>query len=397
MKIFLKKEIVFLLFFVLLAVTLSACSDTYDSVADTESESEVPTGENSIEVYSEECLDLSFYATDDEEMSEFIWNHCAASDDGYYYFSDGFLYFYDLNAKFSVPVCNRADCTHSGDDCNASFEERYEYGYDYNTLIYADGYLYTTVAFESDGNINLCRIAIDGSARDDNYMTLYKVAAAGDDGSFSITYPKICIHRGYIYFSDMEESVPKIRRMKLGGDESEIIYETSGLRPSLYRIKYSGDYLFFQSGNFIDDDYLKINAGIFSYNTVSGEIVLIKSGAISTYAVSDDYIYYYDDSAIYKKSLSDGTETKIVSGADNTPIHVVDDTLYIWDEESTLTAYDLNGNELASISDDELSDCYFGDDKNFLAGIFDADVDTIYLILNLDDFLQGKGEWLRIS
>lgn len=380
---------------------LSACSSSEEQV--TNPETEVASGKNSIEGMSEDTLDLSAYPLNDEEMSEFTYNYGAAVDDGYYFIATDILYFYDMNSEMCVPVCNRPNCTHDNSDCTAYLIGTADTSYESNNVIYEDGYLYTTLADTAEGEVKLCQIAADGSARNDDYMTLYRIAKEGESGTYSFGYPEFCIHRGYVYFTYMDEAVPKIRRMELGSDKTEVIYETSGIRPSLYRFRFNGDYLFFQSGNFTDDSCLEIEGGVFAYNTVNGEIRFIKNGAISYYTISNDNLYYYDyeDMSICQKSLSDGSEYVILENFENIPFRVVGDVIYIWDEISTLTAYDLKGSELVSITDGNIEDCFFGDKRNFIGYASEEDPGRgnkrVMHLLNLDEFLQGDGAWDKIN
>lgn len=90
-------------------------------------------------------------------------------------------------------------------------------------------------------------------------MTLYRLEAG--DGEVT-PYPEVCIHRGYVYYVIPFQSTMKLQRMKLGSKEAETVYEMTGDRQNLYRIKAYGNHIFFQAGNFSADN-IDINASIF--------------------------------------------------------------------------------------------------------------------------------------
>lgn len=386
--------------FILLITCFTGCSTSNgnadNGIVNMEEDTEVASGDDILSQYKESMINLTDYFLDDNNMSEFVQNWCSTDENGngYYYRNENFLYYYDIASKTVVPVCNRADCLHSDNNCNACLDRDGNdyYGYE---AIYSDGYIYMVYVVASTGDVNLSRFNADGSGRDDDYMVMYKVAAESD-GQIQISYPETCICNGYVYFIYDMEAVPKLRRIKLGGDEVEVIFETSGEGADIYRMRYSGDYLFFQSGNWTDEDNNDFNAGLFAYNTVSGELSLVKSSVRYTYTVYGTNLYYYCDEAIYRMSLIDGDGDVVVENiSGNDTFHVVDDVIYVWHSDAeTLVAYNMDGEKIASLpsAKEKIWMLLFGDTSNFIAY-----GDGTIVILNINDFLAGNGKWVRLN
>ena len=285
-------------------------SETADS--ETTDEKEENKGKDDykyISEYEEEKLDLDNYSLDyvfeTDAQTEFESSECTKSEKGCYLWGGrvkDLLCFIDSQTFEMVPLCNRPDCSHMDIDCNAYYEGYTTVGefFDHNYIQYYEGNIYLV---GSDGEYeNLYRVSPDGSTCE-KYMSLYRVDLSPDD-SFDMDTtnvsqyisPKICLHRGYVYYIDNRETYPRIRRMKLGSNEVEIVYETGGERATVYRMMPHGDYLFFQTGNFSNDDYTaEIDGGIMAYNINTGKTILVKQGAVSSYGVVDNCIYYREN------------------------------------------------------------------------------------------------------
>ena len=227
---------------------LSACNkSTSDAPYLEEDTTSTGSSEYLMDNFSEQPLDLTNYsmdtvfATDDQPY--FIWHQVAKSEHGYYYFKSQMLMFYDVNTKQEVPVCNKADCNHDrlNTDCNANFMGSSEMfpkdTISTNRILYYDGNLYM-VGYDEESYTCLYKIASDGSTRE-RYMRLYRsdmYTSDGDTMSMSWSTPDVCIHHGYVYYIYNKESEQKIRRMKLGSEKAEIVFASSGVRPTLYRM-----------------------------------------------------------------------------------------------------------------------------------------------------------------
>lgn len=69
------------------------------------------------------------------------------------------LLYIDNGSDTAIKVCGRPDCTHSGEDCNASF-------YSGCSICYYDGYLYTFGSMTKQDDVGVLRMNLDGSGQE---------------------------------------------------------------------------------------------------------------------------------------------------------------------------------------------------------------------------------------
>ena len=339
----------------------------------------------------ERKLDLANYSLDYKEGEDhqpfFFWSEITKSETGYYFWGKGtyehMLMFFDSESGMTVPLCNLPNCKHTAEDydkCNAYFNEfessPVTAGYDTRCLQYYNGNIYI-IGVDSDAYVCMFRVAKDGSTREKS-CRLFKFEPETDsDGSVESYNASVCIHRGYLYFINNKEKELKLRRMKLDSkEEADIIYETEGIRPNLYRMEGYGDYIFFQGGNFTDEACENMDGGIYAYNIVSQEISLVKKDAISAYMIKDTDIYYSTADSVNKYNLltqKDEIFVKTKKGyatvaADNNYIYVVGNQFFGGDEESIIRVYKPDKTEVGQIQPpQEGGQCYFGDDNYLFA------------------------------
>ena len=125
--------------------------------------------------------------------------------------------YFDIATKSYIPLCNKPNCQHDSEECNAFFNNYSIVGdvtYISNYIQYYDGYVYVIAVDEKSGYVYLYQISPDGSSSKE-YMTLYKADLSSVNGEVDFHSPNVCIHRGYVYFIDNGESAPKIRRIEL--------------------------------------------------------------------------------------------------------------------------------------------------------------------------------------
>lgn len=353
---------------------------------------------------SESKLDLSAYGLDYEFVTdaqpEYTWTSIARAENGYYLWGNGerenYLMYFDITTGSYIPLCNKPNCQHDGEECNAFFNYSIVIGdvsYSRSYIQYYDGYVYVT-GVDKKGYVYLYQVAADGSSCKE-YMTLYKADLSSVDGEVDFSPPYVCIHRGYVYFIDKEESTLKVRRIELGKKDVEIVFENKDTRPSLYRMKAYGNYLFFQSGNFKDDDCVEIEAGIFALNVNTMQVQLIKKGAVADYTISDDCLYYATTSGINCYSLKDRTdEVAVDNGLSLNEVTVHGKYIYCYNDDSNaLSQYDLEGKLLNQVTDDDLYQTCMGDSEYFFAYAIKAG----RKIISLKDLSQGNAKWSALK
>ncbi len=405
------RKLKYSIIFMICAVLFTACGKK-DSNADETSQIIVekefePIVADDISGYVEEKLDLENYSIKNQYSVDanttFLWFEMTNSENGYYFEGDGDkIMFMDRMTGQSVPLCNKADCEHEYKDenCNAYYNGSVsimsdDICFDLNYLQFYDGNLYT-LAYTIGGNVYLYKISEDGSAREE-YMHLYKMdfSSLNETGEIHYRSPEICIHRGYVYYIMPFEETPTIRRMKLGGDETEVIFEMSGERGSLYRIRPYGDYILFQAGNFIDETCVKINAGVFAYNINNGKLQLVKKDIVATYTVVDGILYYSTEEGIMQLDLNTMESNTIVKTESKCAFSVDRQYIYVEDEDITggLNIY-TNAGEYVCSTTEYLNPLHFGDeDYLFGEGWLEEEGFSVMMCLKISDIADGNVEW----
>lgn len=328
--------------------------------------------------------------------------------DGYYYWDEmnetglGMLMYYDTQSGKSVPLCSRPNCSHDNTECNAYFNRAGETGdyFDRSFIQYYDGNVYI-LGYDSEQYVNLYKVAADGSSWE-KYMRLYKADMTSSDGTDSNsdiqttqwTPPRVMIHRGYVYYVIWNESAPKIRRIELGGTTTEVLYETTGERASIDWMKIYGDYVFWRSVNYTDENYNDFEGAVLAYQISTGKLYTVKTGDVGDFYLQDHYFYYTTATGIGRYNLETMEDKTIAeTGAAYAKIRTDSQYIYTYDWDTyTLSVHTLEGEKVASLTDKDISNCWFGDDQYFFARALDSKA-----IVDVKELQQGKAIWKKME
>lgn len=363
-----------------------------------------------VDSMKQEKLDLDKYSLDYQEETDFqpffLNNSAAKSANGYYVWGVGkysdMLLFTDMASGKTIPLCNRPNCKHEQEkeSCNAYFSSATEgkITYEPSYVQYYENNLYI-LGWNSDGYVCLFKVSADGSNREE-YMRLYRADTSNPDktnesSSSEWLVPDVCIHRGYVYFINQRESNPKIRRMKLGNNEDvEVIYETNGSRPNLYRMEGYGDFVFFQTGHYTDSSLENTEGGIYAYNIQNGEISFVKRDAISTYMVKNDAIYYATEKEVRKYSLSNQADEIFCKTKETYPVISLDSNYVYVVNDMIISVYDYEGKVVGEVSQEKSIEYYFGDDRFCFALCTGNDENSENIkVLKKQNIKNGKDNW----
>ena len=317
--------------------------------------------------------DFSYNEKTDSPVG-YEWGYMSESHDGYYVSLQNNLKFLDSKLENCVPLCSNPDCTHNTEEC-VSYIGRNGISLS-SSVYYNDGYVYETGVekVENTGcDINLYRLKDDGTSFE-KYMTLYRLEINDDE---TPGYPEIWIHRGYVYYVIPFQSTMKLQRMKLGSKEAETVYEMTGDRQNLYRIKAYGNHIFFQAGNFSADN-IDINASIFSYDIDTGKVEKVVENAVSYYGIGINRLYYSLDGGVqvydFEKKASEEFIGKIY---EDQSMLVSDKYVTVYDK-SNMQVYDFTGKKVYERNLD----------KDDISAIYGIDGDTVFVYINR----KGKSE-----
>ena len=218
---------------------------------------------------------------------------------------------------------------------------------------------------------NLYRLKDDGTSFE-KYMTLYRLEAG--DGEVT-PYPEVCIHRGYVYYVIPFQSTMKLQRMKLGSKEAETVYEMTGDRQNLYRIKAYGNHIFFQAGNFLADN-IDINASIFSYDIDTGKVEKVVENAVSYYGIGINRLYYSLDGGVQVYDFEKKTSEEFIGKIYEEQSMLVSDKYVTVYDKSNMQVYDFTGKKVYERNLD----------KDNISSIYGIDGDTVFV------YIYKKGE-----
>lgn len=206
----------------------------------------------------------------------------------------------------------------------------------------------------------------------EKYMTLYRLEVNDDE---TPGYPEICIHRGYVYYVIPFQSTMKLQRMKLGSKEAETVYEMTGDRQNLYRIKAYGNHIFFQAGNFSADN-IDINASIFSYDIDTGKVEKVVENAVSYYGIGINRLYYSLDGGVQVYDFEKKTSEEFIGKIYEEQSMLVSDKYVTVYDKSNMQVYDFTGKKVYERNLD----------KDNISSIYGIDGDTVFV------YIYKKGE-----
>lgn len=333
------------------------------------------------------------------------------TENGYYFRDDSksLLMYWDENQKEGIPLCDRPNCRHDGEGCNAYI------GFDFDrNLRYYQGYLYLAGISPVDQGIWIYRFSLDGSER----KKLCRLYESIDDqwcGWF--------IHRGYIYYHmsdlNMTEHTNILYKISLepNAQPTEIHRFDSNGGSYISFVAY-GNYLYFQTNNYSDLDGNGFTADIHKYDIHTGEVEVVKKDAWRAYVVADNSIYYDTGEGIMAYDME--TKTESLFYKTELPVYMsYDGNNFYFDnycglwlasrtdrnmliENREILVVDKSGTLLDSIPmTKENSDCSFGDDYLFvMAPVISEDRTVTEIETFIYDKTQigtGKREWRKIN
>ncbi|MBQ9885962.1 MAG: hypothetical protein IJM37_03765 [Lachnospiraceae bacterium] len=361
---------------------------------------------------TEEKLNLEEYSLDyvfkTDDQPQTIYSTITEGEEGFYYFSCNYeddskslinrIMFFDKKNKKAVPLCNIADCLHKDENCNACFIDSEEISYHLFRLKYNDGFIYTN-ASNSKGDSLLIKISEDGSIREQSNIML-KTDSNLEKEIDSILIPDFIIHRGYEYFLDGTPYSEEIFRCKVGSDKVDVVYENTGNGANVYRLKGYGDYLFFQSMNFTNEDYTEYNAGLFAMNVNNGELTLVKKDVVRNYCIQDNILYYFYKDGICSYDLISGETRTVVKnfGDDGFDLFVEKDKIYAVDgSNERICVFNLKGEQIETY-DLEVLDMDFVDKIVIIDGYcfircVDSSGEHFFYMISDDK----ESDWIEIS
>jgi hypothetical protein len=348
--------------------------------------------------------EIANLGTDDSSQNYWFTNvhNFAKGNGGYYYMSNDstYLCFFDESLGESYYVCNKSNCQHDDEDCNAYLRasskknnnDESKVGYTISSLYFYNGYLYL---LDYDGY--LVRFSADGSERKricilDNYP---------HDGS---TGTNLVFYKDSVYVYSMnqhlalnEEYTETIIRYSLDGKSSDTVVSYKGVNSAISNVRVSGNQLFFIVQSYeLNTDTRELNIvykDLYVYNMDSGDMGVAIEGSIMDYSLnqSENKIYYYVKSdGLYVYDISSKEAKRVYEATDDDQYaYISSDSNYIyinnylWTSlarragvtvDATLKVLDKTGREVSVIDSSDIYNVFWGDENYLFAEGVTSDV-----------------------
>lgn len=185
-----------------LIVAAAGCGKDSPAVPESQNQEEALTSGTPATRSADPETDASFmeFQKPFHMSQEDTFNRGCASEKGYYFMGNGYLYFVDKETMQSTILCGKPECSHQDQNCNA-------YLGNISHITYYDGKLYYAAGQEQgipgvdEGVWNLYTMNADGT-RKTNVMTL----RAQNEGFYSMP-TQFVIHKGQVLFLSDRENI----------------------------------------------------------------------------------------------------------------------------------------------------------------------------------------------
>lgn len=332
--------------------------------------------------------DIKFYELEDSQSYWNVFTHSVARGEyGYYYATFGgngstFLGYVDDENYECIPLCNKAQCAHNDENCDAVFK-----GYMQSVWYYKD-FLYL-IKYNNEGKAVLVQVKPDGTERKE----LFEIGNIPVDSSntYNLAFCNDCV---YIYdrtgncrlSEPMQINIRKISLDKktdeniITSDESNVIFDAVK--------SYGGNIFFIYSNteyNRETGQNVTTSDGLYYYS--GDKIGKIIDKNISDYSIDVDnkIIYYYViNEGLYKYELQSKNEELIYKSERNSSLCQVSfdgEYLYLdnrrWCSFAMTSEFvpelwvlDTEGDIINVLHTGEANNTFFGDKDNILFEVY---------------------------
>lgn len=321
----------------------------------------------------------------------------GGTDSGYYFLKDSgmgqLIYFFDKESKQTIPLCNKGNCTHNSEECDAFFLRPSPESVAIDVTLscgirYYDEGLY--VLDDGKTGIELIRISTDGTKRE-------FVCTISENRKAHIA--QFCINKGMVYFAEdiykLGDCASRLYVKDINSNEtSRCIFEkTSDESVNIFEVQGYEEGVYFLLWVAEED----ANNG-FELYLISDDVAepIIQGHNIRRYVVDENYIYFICfDGSVHKYDKASGQDEIIYNTGSDLAYYMEMDSNYIYLDngfgrmrkfflenesiEPELRVLDFDGNLINSINLKDYADILTNDmEYQELVG-----VDDDYLIYNL--------------
>ena len=335
----------------------------------------------------------------------------AAIDTGYYFlkFDENalyWIYYFDKATGSMLNVCQRTDCLHTDENCDAYFGDL-EIA-DGRIWYYNDNLYYVGWDSENDyAAYTLYSVSLDGSIR----KKVCELCKIKYDSSQMADTPEVTLHRGNIYYTCRDGSTSYLYRISMNGNGSiEELCRCSGYYSGIYNMQGYGNGIVFQCFYYKNESAndSDIRQQILYYDQDTENISLLVSNNLGLCSVANDCIIYSDGKDMLSYSLKDFTsrifvsDTAATSSFDGNYIYL--DNIWACNNDITdiserkISVYNLDGTLADTI---ELSgnvlDSDFGDKDYLFQESMDENYNFTTWIFDKSQIGTGEHKWIELK
>ena len=280
------KKYIIVIYFIFIAVTLSACTSTSKKVMDTDVK-----------------WDISGDVGDKWKQGQYQFKALTESENGYYYVNSGglgnlnILYFFDKLTGKSAVVCDQANCKHNDEKCPAYLPPTL------TGLCYYSGYIYYLSKDESQSTV-LNKMDYDGHNKK-VIMTLFNINEA-------YTASLLTFHRDNLFYTVIGQNNENVKlyRIDMEKNEKQLLVDVSG-NVYITELKCLDNNIYYNLTLKAGDGTM--TSTIYQYNIETGNTTkLIDGEYCNSYTVTKDYIYYATNHNVNKYEIKSGISSTLL-------------------------------------------------------------------------------------
>lgn len=305
-----------------------------------------------------------------------------------------FLFYYDYKSQKYTKVCNKPECAHSDESCNAFLpddlgKQCYStfYVQEYNKNIYMGGL---------DGKkACIYMVTGDGSKREkvqELFDAELNESVDGKDSLLEYQSFNFVIHRDYVYYIYDDGEISSLCRKRLGSNSAkEETIVNLDEKNYVYRLEPYGRYVFFQKGKY-NEDHSDIKSVLCAFDVEKNSVVKIKEDVINVYMIRDKKLYYeVVGEGIHQYSLENEEDKLVVATKDTCYQIYKGNDFYVTQSTNGLAVFDENGTEISRKNYQECSNLVYVDDNILITSSINNEGQMEYSIV--DNFSEGPDKW----
>jgi len=227
--------------------------------------------------------------------------------DGYYFINHKFIYYRDKSTEETIPVCNKPECLHNDESCNAFLGKG----------------IVRILAYYSNKIYYIVEDTISGSMCD----ILYEFTPDGKHKQLHV-FPELvdytAFHRGFLYYNTTDngtisgkeedtQTTVHFYRIPIRNLDSkpELLYEYKGIYADLCKLLCYGNNIYFVQFAYVDPSMKQFYTQMNKYNILDGTMNAILEGCYAQYTIFNDKLAFTDGEGTYLCDL-DGQDVQKV-------------------------------------------------------------------------------------